>query len=197
MLDKQKLLCRKCAILNQGQNPDHPSEHTIGWLVAAVPTEDGETFWGYTSVPQAGVNWWNSLRTGEEENSASNFRESLIRLKRAQVKWVASYTDEDAPEWPMSLKHNLWVQDLQKIADAYMDEHEVDDHELVTEDWFQSIGATWTPSESNDYATSLKLGPLEYYHFPTYDSVVLSAYDKCELKTRGEVRSLIRLFKIK
>jgi hypothetical protein len=33
----------------------------IGWMVPAVPTEDGETYWGYTSVPEAGVGWWKCL----------------------------------------------------------------------------------------------------------------------------------------
>ena len=34
--------------------------HQIGWSVPAVPTKDG-SFWGYTSVPQSGVDWWSSL----------------------------------------------------------------------------------------------------------------------------------------
>jgi hypothetical protein len=33
----------------------------IGNMVPAVPTEDGETFWGYTSVPPEGVRWWREL----------------------------------------------------------------------------------------------------------------------------------------
>ncbi len=33
----------------------------IGWLVPAVPTKEGDTYWGYTSVPQAGVKWWERL----------------------------------------------------------------------------------------------------------------------------------------
>jgi len=33
----------------------------IGWRVPAIPTEDGDTFWGYTSVPQAGCDWWAKL----------------------------------------------------------------------------------------------------------------------------------------
>lgn len=37
------------------------STHEIGWLVAAVPTEDGRSYWGYTSVPEEGVKWWMSL----------------------------------------------------------------------------------------------------------------------------------------
>lgn len=35
----------------------------IGWRVAAVPNEEGDTFWGYTSVPNAGVAWWKRLPT--------------------------------------------------------------------------------------------------------------------------------------
>lgn len=40
----------------------YPSD-TIGWLVPAIPTEEGDTFWGYTSVPQPGVDWWKRLPT--------------------------------------------------------------------------------------------------------------------------------------
>jgi hypothetical protein len=35
----------------------------IGCRVPAVPTEEGDTFWGYSSVPQAGVAWWLRLPT--------------------------------------------------------------------------------------------------------------------------------------
>lgn len=62
MLGGKELRCRACALKEQRRdNPEHESEHTIGWLVAAVPTEDGSTYWGYTSVPDAGVDWWNRL----------------------------------------------------------------------------------------------------------------------------------------
>ncbi len=77
VLEHQSLFCAECA----GKNQDHdvsslddngttPAEHragfssrhdSIGWLVPAVPTEDGETYWGYTSVPDAGVAWWRAL----------------------------------------------------------------------------------------------------------------------------------------
>lgn len=33
----------------------------IGWRVPAVPTEGFMNFWGYTSVPSAGVKWWRNL----------------------------------------------------------------------------------------------------------------------------------------
>lgn len=62
MLDSQKLRCTECALKNQNRTePDQPSAHSIGWLVAAVPTEDGQTYWGYTSVPDDGVKWWDNL----------------------------------------------------------------------------------------------------------------------------------------
>ena len=35
----------------------------LGWLIPAVPNEEGDTFWGYTSVPAEGVTWWKSLPT--------------------------------------------------------------------------------------------------------------------------------------
>jgi hypothetical protein len=65
-LDSQRLRCRCCSLANQDRSEaeefgDGSSEHSIRWLVAAVPTEDGSTYWGYTSVPDAGVKWWEQL----------------------------------------------------------------------------------------------------------------------------------------
>lgn len=71
-LDNQSLSCRACSIERYNKNhtdkwePSHPEdkESAIGWVVAAVPTEDGETYWGYTSVPQDGCDWWYALPKG-------------------------------------------------------------------------------------------------------------------------------------
>lgn len=63
-LDHQTLRCRSCACKSQGEEPPDPREHQIGWLVGAVPTEDGRTYWGYTSVPPEGVAWWDALPKG-------------------------------------------------------------------------------------------------------------------------------------
>ena len=61
-LEHQVLRCRTCALENQNRtHGDMRSEHSIGWLVAAVPCEDGSTFWGYCTVPAAGVTWWDRL----------------------------------------------------------------------------------------------------------------------------------------
>ena len=61
-LDRQTLRCRACA-LTAADKPNgwEPRGDQIGWLVPAVPTPDGQTFWGYTSVPMAAVAWWSAL----------------------------------------------------------------------------------------------------------------------------------------
>lgn len=75
--DYTELVCCDCAGKSQktdvsriDANGTIPTEgdpswrtDTIGWRVPAVPTEEGDTFWGYTSVPQLGVNWWRRLPT--------------------------------------------------------------------------------------------------------------------------------------
>lgn len=33
----------------------------IGWRVPAIPDEEGCGYWGHTSAPQTGINWWKSL----------------------------------------------------------------------------------------------------------------------------------------
>jgi len=53
-----ELLCRSCAETDQGEQLQ-PGSDQIGNLVPAVPV-DG-SFWGYTSVPKEGVEWWYSL----------------------------------------------------------------------------------------------------------------------------------------
>jgi hypothetical protein len=77
-LNDQVLRCVTCAGTNQdkdvsdvdelgrlGCSTISPQSRTdqIGWLVPAVPTEENDTFWGYTSVPMWGVVWWRLLPT--------------------------------------------------------------------------------------------------------------------------------------
>ena len=74
VLDRQALFCADCAAKNQahdisdlddeGMSSWEGMRHdSIGWLVPAVPTEDGESYWGYSSVPDEGVDWWRALST--------------------------------------------------------------------------------------------------------------------------------------
>ena len=60
--DQIKLLCRSCAMKDQKEKEFlSDSEHSIGLLVAAVPTLENDTYWGFTSVPDDGVTWWDTL----------------------------------------------------------------------------------------------------------------------------------------
>ena len=74
-LNHQSLLCCKCS--GEEQNKDVKSiddrgrieselggrTDQIGWRIPAVPTKDNDTYWGYTSVPEDGVQWWKRLPT--------------------------------------------------------------------------------------------------------------------------------------
>ncbi len=74
-LDHIHLMCGPCACADQGKADTLDAagkiEETdiggrcdqIGWMIPAVPTEKNDTFWGYTSVPDAGVKWWKKLPT--------------------------------------------------------------------------------------------------------------------------------------
>lgn len=61
-LEKQTLRCRACCEVHEGKEKSSEGD-SIGWSVPAVPTPSGSTFWGYTSVPIAAMDWWNSLPT--------------------------------------------------------------------------------------------------------------------------------------
>ena len=60
-LSGQTLRCLDCACKAEKKKPEDLEGDSVGWMVPAVPTEEGDTFWGYSSVPQAGVEWWHRL----------------------------------------------------------------------------------------------------------------------------------------
>lgn len=74
-LDHQTLLCARCTAISQkkdissiGDDGKHMTDDgcktdSIGWYVPAVPTEENNTYWGYSSVPQEGCDWWIRLPT--------------------------------------------------------------------------------------------------------------------------------------
>jgi hypothetical protein len=55
------LTCMDCTEKKEGKPCRLPGTDQIGWSIPAVPTPDGETYWGYTSVPDAGCRWWDKL----------------------------------------------------------------------------------------------------------------------------------------
>lgn len=82
-LEHQELTCAPCLrayAASQGRHGEVDSDglwskpgddirwksDSFFWRVPAVPTADGSTFWGYTSVPREGVAWWKRLPTLKE-----------------------------------------------------------------------------------------------------------------------------------
>jgi len=65
------LRCCNCAAKEQGKDIHDIDANgmrlgktdQIGWYVPAVPDQEGVGYWGYTSVPDAGVRWWKRLQT--------------------------------------------------------------------------------------------------------------------------------------
>lgn len=65
------ILCAKCAckeqkrvavqIIHGEMFVDEDRTDQIGWRVPAVPTKEGDNFWGYTSVPNEACAWWDAL----------------------------------------------------------------------------------------------------------------------------------------
>lgn len=53
----------------------------LGGLVPAVPTPDGDTFWGYSSVPDEDVLWWYALPTYQDADRERRCLRQLIRKK--------------------------------------------------------------------------------------------------------------------
>lgn len=60
-LDYVELTCAPCTEKDQGRVIDLSKGDQCGWMIPAVPTNDNETFWGYTSVPPDRVQWWKAL----------------------------------------------------------------------------------------------------------------------------------------
>lgn len=59
----------------------------VGGLIPAVPTQENDTFWGYTSVPEDGCVWWKNLPnfTDPKENEIHNLR---CLLREIDVEYV-------------------------------------------------------------------------------------------------------------
>lgn len=84
-LNHQILRCRSCAIQSQGKTDDDLAKYetdSIGWLVPAVPTAEGDTFWGYSSVPSDRCNWWYALPVRPDEPMPSTAEEMAAALRR-------------------------------------------------------------------------------------------------------------------
>ena len=105
--DYTELLCCDCA--GRVENTDvraidaagktvweHGVTHTIGWMVPAVPTENGTTYYSEGALPEVGLRWWTRLPT-----RIRGFRyeavlfNSMNRNQRFQVVVAKHVTGDD------------------------------------------------------------------------------------------------------
>jgi hypothetical protein len=84
-LNHQELMCAACLqqhaaskgyageVNERGRWATRPGEgyssDSFCWRVPAVPTADGRTFWGYSSVPPEGCTWWDRLPVRQPDPS--------------------------------------------------------------------------------------------------------------------------------
>lgn len=114
-LDHQQLYCCICAGINQNKQSEvalityqgkvkdnligsEMLTDIIGSLCPAVPTEDNDTFWGYSSVPAAGASWWRGLPNfplkpldGKTQKEQVKILKDLLR--EIQVEYMNSRID--------------------------------------------------------------------------------------------------------
>jgi hypothetical protein len=91
-LSSQILLCKSCALVDQQKNIERyqvdsrVKSDQVGSLIPAVPTEEGETFWGYSSVPAAGIAWWYAIA-----ETCTDVDDEPARLRRRLEIWKKSH----------------------------------------------------------------------------------------------------------
>jgi hypothetical protein len=59
---------------------------TNGWMVPAVPTEENDAYWGYSSIPQAGCEWWYHLPSLSEQTKAELKQLAHLVIEHAKLK---------------------------------------------------------------------------------------------------------------
>jgi hypothetical protein len=93
----QSLTCKLCSELDQSAAMMRGHDQ-IGSRIPAVPTEENDTFWGYSSVPDDAVQWWLGMpedRSTERilydfiiENSSFSRMEICRMVGRSEYKKI-------------------------------------------------------------------------------------------------------------
>lgn len=90
------LKCVGCAVRCHADVDGLADSDQIRGRVPAVPTEDGASWWGYTSVPQAGVEWWHRLPSafavcpGRKSMTATEARAADAERAAAKAKRITA-----------------------------------------------------------------------------------------------------------
>jgi len=84
-LENIELCCIDCAIKAGKKEGYDASSDSIGWRVPAVLTAEGDTFWGYSSVPEDRVAWWYGLPVALEMTLKLRAYSLLMLLSRKRI----------------------------------------------------------------------------------------------------------------
>lgn len=81
----------------------------LGSMLPAVPTEEEDTYWGYTSVPPDGVKWWRRLPNNRANalsyKCAEEIKSAIEEAVIADLSGIAKFDDkgfiliEEQNEW--------------------------------------------------------------------------------------------------
>lgn len=108
----QSLACKTCSVVSE-LDPSTimmRGSDQIGSRIPAVPTEENDTFWGYSSVPDDAVQWWLGMpenRSTERilydfiiENSSFSRMEICRMVGRSEYKKI--FVDSRGAEFRLS-----------------------------------------------------------------------------------------------
>ncbi len=194
-----ELLCAACAApgVQVDQDGRHDSEHGggsdqlsdvggSGSLAPAVPTTDGESYWGYTSVPLAGCAWWRALPTYAGQPQRPFYIDP--KDAAAEAKMLA---DREAYQKQSSDNRKQWRKETVYCVEASDCEHQflwerwsaesmtagiVDkDNRLSWEQMHSGELATINPGEERPICVSVRWarlnGKVVMFYWPTSELV--------------------------
>lgn len=135
MLDNVVLFCAECAEKNQVAQikqydfQHHPHSSSIGDLIPARPTPEGDTFWGQTS---GDVEWWYALRQYSDRDK------EMALLKRERDHHVVLYQGELARYVAEMTRARTWDdrdEEFRKQVQKYREQGYGRMSQIVDEEW--------------------------------------------------------------
>ncbi len=111
--DQADLTCRDCIAKERGARVQVLLDDQLSdWWVAAVPTPEVDTFWGFTSVPMEAVWWFRFLPA--YKNQPADERKRLLERRVAQEISSAEWMIARAVERSNGQEEAKWREILER-----------------------------------------------------------------------------------
>ena len=88
----------------------------VAGRVCAVPTVEGDTMWGYTSIPQAGVQWWKRLPNEMGKLGMTELQFLLMQI--ADTCFIAKFNFKHVVEDGKFAEDERWFGSRKKCDEA-------------------------------------------------------------------------------